>query len=67
MHDEETRVTDAMFCVMPDNLQILGKKRRLAVQVSLRNSARYNVLLASQESSYATGQVFGMSGGEGNP
>ncbi|WP_255398819.1 hypothetical protein [Nitrosovibrio sp. Nv6] len=29
MHDEETPVTDSMFCVMPDNLQILGEETPL--------------------------------------
>lgn len=52
---------------MPDNLQTLGDDTPLARPGQPAELGALYVLLASQESSYATGQVFGMSGGGGQP
>ncbi|MBI3730209.1 MAG: SDR family oxidoreductase [Burkholderiales bacterium] len=45
----------------------LARTRRWAVQASMQNLQVSTILLASTESGYATGQVFGAAGGYGGP
>jgi NAD(P)-dependent dehydrogenase (short-subunit alcohol dehydrogenase family) len=51
----------------PDKLRMLGSDTSLGRAGQPAEIAPLYVLLASQESSYATGQVYGASGGGGQP
>ncbi|MGZ4967945.1 MAG: SDR family oxidoreductase [Methylobacter sp.] len=51
----------------PSSLETFGEKTPMGRPGQPAELAPIFVTLASQESSYATGQVYGVSGGSGNP